>query len=337
MAAGGAEDFSAEGTKNVLLCGPHRAGKTSILQVVFEKKSPHETLFLEPTAKPESALVNRNALMRFQVMDYPGSHVFEDSADPMVFSRTGVVVFVIDAQEEPYTEAIAQAKKVIEFSHRINPKISYDILIHKIDGDQFMSDEYKVEVQQEIKAKLMEDIQDKIDAQFNFHCTSIYDHTIFEAFSKIVQKLIPQLHVLEQCLDYLITNSRMERAYLFDAVSKIYIASDPQPVDLQSYELCSDMIDVVIDVSCIYGMSQDGTTNYTGSSDSKSSCVIHLNNGNLLYLREVDCCLALVCILREENFDRQHLLDYNIKVFKDALQQIFSVSDRPASSFVSTP
>lgn len=36
-------------------------------------------------------------------------------------------------------------------------------------------------------------------------------------------------------------------------VSKIYIATDSNPVDMQSYELCSDMIDVVIDVSCIYG------------------------------------------------------------------------------------
>ncbi len=36
-------------------------------------------------------------------------------------------------------------------------------------------------------------------------------------------------------------------------VSKIYVATDSNPVDMQTYELCSDMIDVVIDVSCIYG------------------------------------------------------------------------------------
>ena len=36
-------------------------------------------------------------------------------------------------------------------------------------------------------------------------------------------------------------------------VSKIYIATDSSPVDMQSYELCCDMIDLVIDVSCIYG------------------------------------------------------------------------------------
>ena len=36
-------------------------------------------------------------------------------------------------------------------------------------------------------------------------------------------------------------------------MSKIYIATDSRPVDMQSYELCCDMIDVVIDVSWIYG------------------------------------------------------------------------------------
>ncbi len=45
----------------------------------------------------------------------------------------------------------------------------------------------------------------------------------------------------------------MEKAFLFDMVSKIYIATDSNPVDDRGYELCSDMIDVVFDVSCIYG------------------------------------------------------------------------------------
>lgn len=51
----------------------------------------------------------------------------------------------------------------------------------------------------------------------------------------------------------LFQNSGIEKAFLFDVVSKIYIATDSSPVDMQSYELCCDMIDVVIDISCIYG------------------------------------------------------------------------------------
>lgn len=51
-------------------------------------------------------------------------------------------------------------------------------------------------------------------------------------------------------------HSGIEKAFLFDVVSKIYIATDSSPVDMQSYELCCDMIDVVIDVSCIYGSEE---------------------------------------------------------------------------------
>ena len=79
-----------------------------------------------------------------------------------------------------------------------------------------------------------------------------------QAFSKAVQQLIPQLPTLERLLDVLVASCRIDKAFLFDVVSKIYIATDSSPVDMQSYELCSDMIDVVIDVSCIYGMRDDG-------------------------------------------------------------------------------
>lgn len=48
-------------------------------------------------------------------------------------------------------------------------------------------------------------------------------------------------------------NSAIEKAFLYDVVSKMYIATDSTPVDMQSYELCCDMIDVVIDISWIYG------------------------------------------------------------------------------------
>lgn len=58
--------------------------------------------------------------------------------------------------------------------------------------------------------------------------------------------------VLFLCLP-LFQNSGIEKAFLFDVVSKIYIATDSSPVDMQTYELCCDMIDVVIDISCIYG------------------------------------------------------------------------------------
>lgn len=38
--------------------------------------------------------------------------------------------------------------------------------------------------------------------------------------------------------------------------------------------------------------------------DKESQSIIKLNNGMVLYLREVNRYLALVCILREDHFDK---------------------------------
>ena len=156
-------------------------------------------------------------------------------------------------------------------------------------------------------------------------------------------------------------------------------------------ELCSDMIDVVLDVSGIYGLGPSheavraaaavakANSTLTGSSsssnvnkndlnnsnttsttntqsvksndpetsaddpdtlisqtpdlqeeivdqdsayDTDSASVIRLSNGMVLYLKEVDTMLALVCITRSENFQRKSLINYNISCLKRALQAL---------------
>ncbi|CAM9934079.1 unnamed protein product, partial [Phaeothamnion confervicola] len=152
------------------------------------------------------------------------------------------------------------------------------------------------------------------------------------AFSKVVQKLIPQLPTLENLLNCLISSCNMEKSFLFDVVSRIYLATDSNPVDMQSYELCSDMIDVVIDVSCIYGARDDRGEESEGLAyDSESSSVIRLNNGMVLYLREVNSYLALVCLLRADNF-KKALTDYNIDCFKETLGRVFQAQGTAAAA-----
>ena len=117
-------------------------------------------------------------------------------------------------------------------------------------------------------------------------------------------------------------------------VSKIYIATDSSPGDMQSYELCCDMIDVVIDVSCIYGMRDDGEG---CAYDQQSSSIIRLNNSTVLYLREVNRFLALVCLLKEEVFDRQGLIEYNFHCFREAIQEVFDIRRKALLSPNTTP
>jgi len=307
----------------ILLMGLRRSGKSSIQKVVFHKMSPNETLFLESTNKIVKDDISNSSFVQFQIWDFPGQIDFLDPTmfDPdRIFSGCGALVFVIDAQDD-YMEALTKLQLTLSKAYKVNRTMNFEVFIHKVDG---LSDDNKIETQRDIHQRANDDLNDAglENIHLSFYLTSIYDHSIFEAFSKVVQKLIPQLPTLENLLNIFISNSGIEKAFLFDVVSKIYIATDSSPVDMQSYELCCDMIDVVLDISCIYGLHDEGD----GSAfDNQSSSIIKLNNCTILYLREVNKFLALVCILREDNFDRQGLIDYNFHCFRQAILEVFEL------------
>nr|CAG4651933.1 EOG090X08AZ [Triops cancriformis] len=305
----------------ILLMGLRRSGKSSIQKVVFHKMSPNETLFLESTNKIVKDDISNSSFVQFQIWDFPGQMDFFDPTfdSVMIFGTCGAIVFVIDAQDD-YVDALVKLHQTVTKAYKVNPAIRFEVFIHKVDG---LSDDHKIETQRDIHQRANDDLIDAgyENVNLSFYLTSIYDHSIFEAFSKVVQKLIPQLPTLENLLNIFISNSGIEKAFLFDVVSKIYIATDSSPVDMQSYELCCDMIDVVVDISCIYGLKSDGETPF----DQQSLSLIKLNNATILYLREVNRFLALVCILREDHFDRQGLIDYNFMCFRQAIQEVFEV------------
>lgn len=68
-----------------------------------------------------------------------------------------------------------------------------------------LSDDYKIDTQRDILQRLTDEFMDAglESIYLSFYLTSIYDHSIFEAFSKVTQKLIPQLPTLESLLNIL--------------------------------------------------------------------------------------------------------------------------------------
>ncbi|KAF9921500.1 hypothetical protein FBU30_008456 [Linnemannia zychae] len=369
-------DEDRESRPRLLLMGLRRSGKSSIQRVVFHKMTPTETLFLESTSKINKD--NIHSFIDFQVWDFPGQMDFFDSTfdTTAIFGEVGALVFVIDSQDD-YMEALARLHSTVVAAYRVNPNITFEVFIHKVDG---LSEDYKIDTQRDIQQTTTDELADAglENVQLAFYLTSIYDHSIFEAFSKVIQKLIPQLPTLENLLNILCANSGIEKAFLFDVISKIYIATDSSPVDSQSYEICSDMIDVIIDISSIYGRAaigaksqgyledqmdqpedwthqQDGHDDYEDSNGSgngthsqavvstssragsldnqpvqsggnhEAFSVIKMGNGTVLYLREVNKYLALICLLRAETFEKQGLIDYNVHCFKEAMDQVFEL------------
>ncbi|KAI8148505.1 ras-related GTP-binding protein D [Fennellomyces sp. T-0311] len=352
--------------------GLQRSGKSSIQRVVFGKMPPNDTLYLESTTKIQKEDITRS-FIDFQIWDFPGQVNFFDGAydSQEIFGAVGALIFVIDAQDE-YSEALHRLFYTVTNAYSVNQNITFEVLIHKVDG---LSDDYKIDTQRDVQQRMSDALA---DAQLehihvSYYLTSIYDHSIYEAFSKIIQKLIRELPTLENLLNVLCSNSGIDKAYLFDTLTKIYIATDSSPVDMQSYELCSDMIDVIIDIECIYGaqvsspngrlsISEDeeysenhvngnGTTTLreydesvdgdsasqqeslrrtdgVGQGEAEASSLIKLDNGDVLYMREVNRLLVLICLLRHDNFEKHGLIDYNFQCFKEAVTEVFEFSQK---------
>ncbi|OZJ04012.1 hypothetical protein BZG36_03620 [Bifiguratus adelaidae] len=336
-------------TPHLLLLGLRRSGKSSIQKVVFAKMPPNDTLYLGTTTKTDA----RPAIKSFidlQIWDCPGQidYLEEGVFDAQnIFANAGAIVYVIDAQDD-FTDSLIRLQSTIEHAYKINPEINFEILIHKVDG---LSDDNKQGTLDMISQQVSEEIAEMgIPVEPSYYLTSIYDHSVFEAFSKIIQKLLPQLGTLENLLTAFAEKSGIEKAYLFDTLTKIYIATDASPVDMQSYEICSDMIDVIIDFECIYGKrppemdeapmvapmqymmpqdddqpAEDGLYNQS-VVESEGSSLIRLSNGMVLYLREVNRLLLLICLLRSDNLEKRGLIDYNFQCFKKAIVEIFEVT-----------
>ncbi|CAO3618145.1 unnamed protein product [Cunninghamella blakesleeana] len=245
----------------ILLMGLQRSGKSSIQRVVFGKMPPNDTLYLESTTKIQKEDITRS-FIDFQIWDFPGHNGYSDPTYEShdIFNSVGALIFVIDAQDD-YSDALNRLFYTVTSAYKVNPNITFEVLLHKVDG---LSDDYKIDTQRDVQQRMSDALQDAEcdNIHLSYYLTSIYDHSIYEAFSKIIQKLIRELPTLENLLNVLCSNSGIDKAYLFDTLTKVYIATDSSPVDMQSYELCSDMIDVVIDIECIYGVT-DRTQNST--------------------------------------------------------------------------
>lgn len=97
----------------------------------------------------------------------------------------------------------------------------------------------------------------------------------------------------------------MEKVYLFDLVTKLYIAHNDEKIwDPLKYDICSDMLDVFIDISYLYDKDRH-------QDDHRSTTNVKLNyedENEYFALRVMEKYLALVFIIKEANFDRPYLV-----------------------------
>jgi len=265
--------------------------------------------------------------MEFSVWDLPAQLDFftEEFDKENIFGDVGAVIWVLDAQDD-YWDAIDNLIQTI-LKLQDYPRINIEVFLHKMDG---LSAEYKADLNRDIQQHITDELADAgcENPPLSFYQTSIYDHTIFEALSKVMQKLVPQLPAIENLMNSLCRASNITKAYLFDASSKTYIAADTSPADIKTYETCSEFIDMIIDFSSLY--TWDGgvrrRTNYDPTFRAEATMTYEKDGYGHMHLKEMNRYLVLVCLMSDDTLKNKVYVDYNIERFREGLEEVFAVS-----------
>ncbi|KAI0671401.1 Gtr1/RagA G protein conserved region-domain-containing protein [Trametes maxima] len=222
----------------ILLLGMRRSGKTSIRQVLFNDLSPRETLYLETTTHLTKHPFD--TVIPLEIWDCPGD-TSPDTLDAPL-SQFATMIFVIDIQDL-YHQPIQKLVNFVIAAYQENPNMNLEVFVHKAD---VLTEEYKIENFRHIQERVLYELG-FVNAEYeqipiNFQLTSIYDHSLHDAFSRVLHKLIDSLPYLEDLLNVFCSNSQATKAFLFDTESRLYVATDASPVDPPTHNLCSDYL-----------------------------------------------------------------------------------------------
>ncbi|KAF8525955.1 Gtr1/RagA G protein [Hysterangium stoloniferum] len=217
-----------------------------MLQVMFKNYSPKQTLYIEPTTKIQKMRIN--SAIPLELWDCPGNVPLPT----LPLNDFSTILFVIDIQDN-FNYSIPRLVDVITTVYHVNPEINIEVFVHKAD---VLADDYRIDTNRHVQQRIIDDLTDaSLDVeslQLQFHITTIYDHSIHESFSLVVQKLIDPLPYLEELLNVFCANSRLSKAFLFDTNSRIYVATDASPVDAATHNVCCDYVQMMSQFAPLY-------------------------------------------------------------------------------------
>lgn len=95
---------------------------------------------------------------------------------------------------------------------------------------------------------------DPAQIPYTFHLTSVYDHSLQDAFSRVLTRILApgSLPYLEELLNAFVSSSSSSKAFLFDTKARFFVATDSSPVDSVTLGLCCDYVHMLNQFGNLY-------------------------------------------------------------------------------------
>jgi Ras-related GTP-binding protein A/B len=210
----------------ILLMGKAEVGKTSMRSIIFANCAPRDTFVLGWTHDVNESRLKFMGNMMLKLLDCGGQKEFIrhylDSKKEQIFSNVEILVFVIEAEKliqtgPPNNEDLNYFEEYIYFNSsciKALDEFSKDakvfVLVHKMD---LIADHRKPAVFEKRKKEVQ-----KRALKFSVTCfpTSIWEVSLYKAWTEIVSTLIMDMDTLKSALSNFAEACSAEEVILFE-------------------------------------------------------------------------------------------------------------------------
>jgi len=209
--------------------GKSGAGKTSMKSIIFANFIARDTRKLGPTNEIEHAFVRFLGNLVLHLWDCGGEQAYRESyfipgQKDTIFRDLEVLIYVFDVESREqdldllYYQKCMEAVKDEKDSQQ-NSSAKVFCLIHKMDLIAEQNRKFKFE---SLKRQALSKTPEGIDV--SFFQTSIWDETLYEAWSSLVHQLIPNIEAVESALHMFAELIEAEEVILFEKATFLVIS-----------------------------------------------------------------------------------------------------------------
>jgi len=214
--------------------GPGGSGKTSMRSIIFANFVARDTSKFTKTVRVETSSVRFLGNLVLNLWDCGGQEQYFLSyfmaEKDHIFSNVSVMIFVFDIKSNNLEFDLDTYKKCIESLQEFSPNAKIFVLMHKMDLIQ--KDQREALYQTRIE-RLKE-----LSLPFLITCfqTSIWEETLYKAWSRIVYSLIPNAEIIQQHLHQFMSITEAEEVVLFEKATFLDISHTTQERSEEVYK-----------------------------------------------------------------------------------------------------
>ncbi|KAG7894114.1 hypothetical protein KL925_002045 [Ogataea polymorpha] len=214
--------------------GRSGSGKSSMRSIIFSNYSAFDTRRLGATIDVEHSNLRFLNNMTLNLWDCGGQDVFMENflsndsdnqnsnSSSNIFKKCEVLIHVFDVESKEVQKDIEIFKRVLDNLHKFSPGVKIFILVHKMDLIQINKRQELFDI---MFNKLHHVAWDNYKFKIKGFATSIWDESLYKAWSQIVCSLIPNISLYEELLSKFNSILNAREMILFEKTTFLVISS----------------------------------------------------------------------------------------------------------------